>query len=210
MKILALDIATSTGWAVYDTDKTPSAIECGVFDLSVAEKGVKKTGVEKRRLMRGMIDAEICRLIDRYRPGTACLEQPLNYIKPQGQGKPKKAPLFKGDVDPHPKTDKEEKGGPNADTVLMLNQLFAVAYTICAHKCQLMLPIEVAPTSWQVLTKAHRGDTKERSISYCHQLKVILPPELNKKERGDAADAVCIAVWAAGQIQKDKMMDRAA
>lgn len=205
MKIFALDIATSTGWAVYDTDKSPSAIDCGVFNLSVAERGVKKTGVEKRRLMRGMIDVEICKLIDRFRPSTACLEQPLNYIK-QGQGKPKGVPLFKGQKLPD-ETD-DENGGPNADTVLMLNQLFAAADTICAHKCPVVM--EVAPKTWQTLTKSISGNTKERSIAYCRQLNIVIPPELTKPQRGDAADAACIALWAAGQLQKQKMMDRVA
>lgn len=192
MIILALDIATNTGWAVYDPAR-PNATVCGAIDLSV--KGAKDmTGMEVRRLMRPKMDEAICRLIDQWRPDVACLEQPLNFI---GKGEPgeKPMPLFKGGGPT--KAPKKQAGGPNANTAFMLNQLFAVADTVCAHKVDLTL--EVAPTTWQTLTKSFPGSTKERSIAYCRALRIQIPPSLNKVATGDAADAVVIAIWAAGQ-----------
>lgn len=199
MLILNLDIATSTGWSVFNTAKHPASTECGVLDL----RAKASTGVETRRLMRRIIDEQVCALIDRYRPDVACLEQPLNYIKAGNPGG-KKMPMFRGE----PHKEAEEKGGPNADTVLMLNQLFASADVVCRHKVKTV--IEVPPKTWQVLTKSYPGDTKERSIAFCQALGIILPPDLNKKERGDAADACVIGQWAAGHCQELRMMQRAA
>lgn len=207
MIILALDVATSTGWAVYDPSTHQSAIQCGVLDRAALPKEI--TGAERRRLMRRAIDDRLCALFDRFRPDFVCIEQPLNYIK---AGAPSRAKPVRGQPGmfqkPNPETDdKGGGGGPNADTVLMLNQIFAVADTVCAHKARTV--IEVAPKSWQVITKQFAGDTKERSIAFCRSVGIVIPPELNKKERGDAADACVIAIWAAGHSQELKMMQRA-
>lgn len=199
MIILGLDIATGTGWAALDPSN-PKATVCGAINLSVDKE---LTGMEKRRLMRPKLDEAICRLIDQWRPDVACLEQPLNFIganKPEG----KAMPLFKGAQTRAAPVKK--KGGPNADTAFMLNQLFAVADTVCRHKVALTL--EVAPTTWQVLTKSFHGDTKERSIAFCQLHRIPLPHGLTKPQRGDAADAVVIANWAAGRAQEIKMLER--
>lgn len=198
--ILGLDVATSTGWAVYDPS-APAATVCGAIDLSI--KGAKKmTGMEVRRLMRPKLDAELCRLIDRWRPDVACIEQPLNFIGEKGDPADKPMPLFKGGG-PSGKP-KKKSGGPNANTAFMLNQLFAVADTVCGHKVSLTL--EVAPTTWQSLTKAFPGDTKARSIAFCRLHRIQIPPTLNKVAQGDAADAAVIAYWAAGKAQEIKML----
>jgi len=200
--IMALDIATSTGWAVYDPAR-PNATACGAINLSV--KGAQDmTAVEVRRLMRPKMDEAVCGLIDQWRPDVACLEQPLNFIG-SNEPTPKKAPLLAAVEQPaaQGKGKKKAKGGPNANTAFMLNQLFAVAETVCSHKCDMVL--EVAPTTWQTLTKAYPGDTKERSIAFCRAMRIQIPPSLNKVATGDAADAVVIAIWAAGQVQKAQL-----
>lgn len=205
-RILSLDIATSTGWACFDNDKHPSSIECGVLNLGLP-KEIK--GAQRRKLMRGMMDEQLCRLFDRFRPDVACLEQPLNWIKPAGGGKPKRAPkMFKGDTAFEQVESGEEKGGPNADTVLMLNQVFAVADTVCSHKAGLV--IEVAPKSWQTLTSRYPGETtKERSQAWCRTFGVVLPAGLTKVQLGDAADAAAIAFWASGHCQQLKLLEHA-
>lgn len=201
MIILGLDIASSMGWAVYDTDRHVSAIINGVIDLR--NKGA--TGMETRRLMRREVDAQVCKLITDYRPDMACLEQTLNFIK-QHEKKPKKAPLLAA-VEPRPeKKGDKSSGGPNADTVLLLNQLFSAADIVCRHKCK--ETFEVAPKTWQVITKAFPGDTKERSIRFCESLNIELTPT-TKTAKGDAADACCIAIWCAGHAQEAKLMARA-
>ena len=65
--ILGLDIATTTGWAIYDTDKTPSAIVSGSFKLQGA------TPFERVRYMR----SHLPRLIKEYRPNFAAIEAPM-------------------------------------------------------------------------------------------------------------------------------------
>lgn len=203
MLILSLDIATSTGWAVYDPDR-PNATVCGAIDLSIPDSK-KLTSMEVRRLMRPKMDEAVCGLIDRWRPDFACLEQPLNFIG-SNEPKPKKAPLLASIEQPaQPHGKKKGGGGPNANTAFLLNQLFAVAYTVCHHKIKEV--IEVAPTTWQTLTKSYPGDTKTRSIAFCRANRVQLPA-LNKIAMGDAADAVVIAYWAAGKAQELRYQER--
>lgn len=206
MLILSLDIATSTGWAIYDPSR-PNATACGVLDVSA--KGAKElTGMEVRRHARAKFDEALCRLLDQWRPDFACLEQPLNFIG-TNDPKPKKAPLLaavEASVQSPGKPAKKAAGGPNANTAFLLNQLFAVADTVCRHKVKNL--IEVAPTTWQTLTKAYPGDTKARSIAFCRAHRIQLPA-LNKVARGDAADAVVIAYWAAGKAQELKLLERA-
>lgn len=195
MIILALDISSSMGWAAYDTDRHISAIVNGTIDLR--NKGA--TGVETRMLMRREIDLQVCKLIDKLRPDVAFLEQPLNFIGETG-GKPKRAPLLKaaGFED----EESGGKGGPNANTAFLLNQMFAVADTVCRHKCSAVY--EVAPRTWQSITKQFHGDTKDRSIALCEQLGIELTPT-TKKAKGDAADGCCIAIWGAGHCQELKL-----
>jgi len=205
MLILSLDIATSTGWAVYDPDH-PNATACGAIDLSIS--GSKEiTGMEVRKIARPKLDEAVCRLIDKWRPDIACLEQPLNFIG-SNEPKPKKAPLL-ASLEQRPRSngkERKEGGGPNANTAFLLNQLFAVADTVCRHKVKNV--IEVAPTTWQKLAKSFPGDTKARSIAFCRANRVQLP-QLNKVAMGDAADAVVIAYWAAGRAQEMKLLERA-
>jgi Holliday junction resolvasome RuvABC endonuclease subunit len=205
MIILALDVATVTGWAVHDTGRHVSSIQCGVIDLSC-----KADGPKKRRIMRRALDEALCRLIDRFRPEAACVEQPLNFIgshekKPKGAAR-RQLGLFV-QAQPTAASGSKKGGGPNADTTLMLNQLFAVADTVCSHKCRLVM--EVAPTTWQRLTSAYPGDTKARSVAFCRSARIVFPAGLNQKETGDAADAAVIAFWAAGHAQELKLIERA-
>lgn len=199
MLILSLDVATGTGWSVYDP-KRPEATVCGAMNFKQDDN---LTGMEKRRLMRPMLDKAVCELIARWRPDIACIEQPLNFIG-KNEPKEKAMPLFA--QPPAKGKPKRKGGGPNADTAFMLNQLFAVADTVCRHKVK--LTIEVAPTTWQTLTKAFPGDTKERSLAFCRMHGVTIPSGLTKPQRGDAADAVVIAYWAAGKAQELKWHDR--
>lgn len=204
MLILALDVATGTGWSIYNTERTDASV-CGVIDLRI-EDSKDLTGMEKRRLMRPLLDEAVCDLIKRWRPDVACIEQPLNFI---GSNEPqeKAMPLFKRAEAPLRGKPKKQTGGPNADTVFMLHQLFTVADTVCRHKVGMV--IEVAPKTWQTLTKAFPGDTKERSIAFCHFHKIAIPGGLTKPQRGDAADASVIAYWAAGKAQELKLLQRA-
>lgn len=207
-KILSFDLATNCGFGFYNTDKPHSAIECGVFNV-----GIKlATATMRRTFARRKTDEEVCRLIDHYRPDVACIEQPLNYIK-TGGGKPrrKKTPMF-GDDPPQDDgggEDGEGGGGPNAATVLLANQIFAVADTVCQHKVELV--VHVDPKTWQVLTKHYHGNTKERSIEMCRALRIVIPGTITRKPaRADAADAACIAFWCAGHAQELKLMNAVA
>ncbi len=206
MIILSLDVATGTGWCIYDTKRTDATV-CGVIDLRLDDKQ-KLTGMEKRRLMRPALDKALCDLVKQWKPDVACIEQPLNFIGISEPKSEKPMPLFAmASTSIKVQKPKKQSGGPNADTAFMLNQLFAVADTICRHYVKQV--IEVAPTTWQTLTKSFPGDTKERSIAFCRMHGINIPGGLTKPQRGDAADAAVIAYWAAGKAQELKMLERA-
>lgn len=217
-RILALDIATTTGWAFFDVDRHVSAIRNGVFkfgdDIKADDGRDGKTAMHKRRILRRAMHDRLVELYDEYRPTAICLEQPLNYIK-SGAPKGKKLPIFKGDQTVNPKQDKG--GGPNASTVLALNQLYAVAdeffwavsNPIGGVTLEPFCLFDVAPTTWQTMTKQFPGDTKERSIAYCEAAGIALSYG-NKKDRGDAADASVIAVWAETAMWERKVEQIAA
>ncbi len=193
-RILALDIASNCGWSCMDTTLPPSAIINGSFDLRTGIpkkiKGRKPmTGVEKRNIMiRNMIPI-LGQLCDIHKPIVICLEQPLNNIG--------------NDEDDPTQPGQKRKTGPNASTVLALNQLFGAAKGFFLGRGAYVM--EVAPRTWQTLTRRYPGaDTKARSIAFCGALKI----PVNGKtiiQRGDAADASCIAIFAEGECRARKM-----
>ena len=199
MKILALDVATNTGWAVYDTDRHESAITCGTLSLSKAiPKGSKVT--DRRHIATAALDEALCRLVAAYRPDYAIVELPLGRIESHTR---KSKGMF-ADHD-----DGNQSGGPNADTVLMLNQLFATATCVIRHKVSGFET--VSPRTWQVaITKGLPGSsTKDRSMAFVSAIGVQYPPTLNKKDKEDAADAVCLAVWCYRNSQHLKILQAA-
>lgn len=197
MRILALDVATDTGWAFYDTDKHVSAIECGVISL-IALAG---RDAAKRREKRVQIDYETTLLHNRFRPDATVIEAPLDYIKTGDGRRGQRAPLL-----PVEATDKPS-GGPNAHTVILLNQLFAAAETVARHKSGMV--IEVRAQTWQSILPKTDGDTKTRSLRFCHAMRISLPEKGNKEYRANAADASAIAIWAAGHCQEIKLAQKA-
>ena len=199
--LLTLDIATSTGWAFYDLQRSPSAIECGTIDLKV--KGAR-TGEEQRDEQCELLDMLMCERINEYRPDVIGLERPLAWIKPNFGGGRKRRGMFKDDSAAQ-EQDADSGGGVNSATVLALNQLYATANCVARHKARLV--IRVSPKTWQtIIADCPGANTKEKAIEFCRMLRIEIPPELNKVERGDAADASAIAVWCAGHSQQLKML----
>ena len=180
MIILGLDIATVTGWAIYDTDKSPSAIRSGSFKL------VGDTAFEKVVDMR----ARLPRLIREEKPQFAAVEAPLEF-----------APQFKK-VRKDMLGEKEEAGTTiNTKTIAQLNRLSGAA--IMAVIGQNVPCVEVRAQTWQsVIPASIAGKPKQRAAAYCDMLKIVSP-------NMDSRDACVIALWCAGHCQELRMLQRA-
>lgn len=196
-KILALDVATNTGWAVWETDRSPSAMLTGCFHCDGEGKGsAARSG--KRDDMRRKLRA----LIKLHQPDVAVIETPLQVIKTYQKAKPKKGDMLASIA---PVEDEGGGGGPNANVVLTLNQLFAVAWDVCRGTLGASV-YEVDPKTWQTITKSYPGGTKARSIEACRVLRVEIPKA--KAQQDNAADAAMIALWSAGNLQQIKLIER--
>lgn len=182
-RILALDPASTVGWALYDTDNPISAIHCGSIHLE------GKGAFEKVRSVRDLLP----RLIRQHKPDFAVFESPLSHIP---QFKKTKTNML---------GEEEESTTINAGTILMLNRISGAVQTVLDG---MNVPCEeVRPMTWQtVIPKKIKGGTKDRVRQFCDQFQII-------GKNADARDAAVIAIWAAGRSQVlklSKMTGRAA
>lgn len=177
--ILALDVATKCGWAVYDLDRPPSAIVAGSLQF-VGSNAFEKVADMRRKLPK---------LIREHRPDFCAIEAPLSFIP----SFTKKTRTMFG--------EEEESSTINPGTIMQLNRL-AGAAQICVSG-QNIPCIEVAPRTWQRVIPDHfKGPPKARAKAFCDSLKIV-------GGNADARDAAVIAIWAAGHCQELKLLERA-
>ena len=179
MIILALDIATKTGWAVYDTSKPPSAIRVGVIATS-GETHEQKAALLAQKLV-DLIKAE--------KPQVVWIEEPVRNVMPQKR-------VRKDAFGEH------EESTINAGTALLVNQLTGAAIAIVAG---MRLPWgTVASGTWRKTFLGFgrqrgwtRKDWKNAAREKCGQLGIVVTND-------DQADAVGVAFAAAGIEQKNR------
>lgn len=179
MLILGLDVATVTGWAVYNTSTAPSAILSGSFRL------IGETPLAKVRMMR----SKLPELLRQHKPDFAAIEAPMEV-----------APRFKR-ATTGLLGQGEEETTINSKTIAVLNRFAGAAeMAVLGHNVPC---VEVAARTWQTIIPAHiQGKPKERARAYCDMLKIVSP-------NMDSRDACIIAIWAAGRCQELKMLERA-
>lgn len=180
MLVLALDVATVVGWAVYDTDRPPSAIISGSFRV------IGETPFLRVRDMRSKLPP----IIKEHRPDFAVIEAPME-VAPRF-AKKGKADLLGG-----------EEGGEttiNSKTIAVLNRYAGAA--AMAVMGQNVPCAEVAARTWQTIIPSQIvGKPKQRAKAYCDMLKIVSP-------NMDSRDACVMAIWAAGHCQELKMIER--
>jgi Holliday junction resolvasome RuvABC endonuclease subunit len=178
MLILGLDVATVTGWAVYDTDRPPSAIVSGSIKL------LGDTAFDRVCYMRKTLP----RLIKEHRPDFSAIESPMEF-----------APAFKKKS----KTmfGEEDQGTTiNSKTIAVLNRYAGAAEM--AVLGQNIPCVSVAAKTWQaIIPSQFKGKPKQRASAYCDMLKIVSP-------NIDSRDACIIAIWAAGHAQEFKLLQR--
>lgn len=180
MLILSLDIATTTGFAWYDTDASLSAIRAGSF----------KIGGEDFEHRAGEMGAVMVKMLRQQKPDFIAIEQPTrNVMQHRKQG---------SDL-----AGQHDELTINAGTSLLLNQLTGAAAAII-HAYRIPFDV-IAPTTWRkqfLGFGTHRGwtrkDWKRAARQRCQQLRINVTND-------DQADAVGIA-FAGAATQTFKMM----
>lgn len=222
--ILGLDIAITTGWAIYDTDKTPSAIVSGSFRAGGKDADLTERLLEIRR--------QVPKLIREYRPSFAAIEEPLTVI-PRYKKKPRKGLID----EPKPKSIDGGKvfillrkgmnvqqiashldataddiisaiqpAGMNPKAMMVLSELAGGAtVAVQGHNVPC---VQVRAQTWQTVIPSNikaqfrgEGATKKWVKAYCDALRIVSP-------NMDSRDACIIALWAAGHWQALKLVQR--
>lgn len=179
MRVMALDVASHTGWACYDLDRPPSAIISGSLHFE-GSNAFEKVADMRRKLPK---------LIREHRPDFCAIEAPLAFI-PTFTKKTKN--MF---------GEEEETSTINPGTIMQLNRLAGAAQMVVQG--QNVECVEIAPKRWQSIIPAHiKGPTKKRAKDYCDSLKIVSP-------NMDSRDACVLALYAAGHCQQLKMLERA-
>lgn len=182
MIILGLDPSQTTGWALYDTEASLSAIRAGVLK-AVGDDYEHKSASLGFGLMK---------LIKGDRPDFIAVEMPIRTQPAQ-----KRRMKFMGE------TAEEETTGSGLNAVISSNQMVGA---VCAIIGAYNIPFQcVAPVTW----RSHflgfgrrpgwaRKDWKRATRDRCSQLKITVTND-------DMADAVGIA-FAGAATQTAKMM----
>ncbi|MEC9244647.1 MAG: hypothetical protein VYB05_07745 [Pseudomonadota bacterium] len=166
--ILGLDIATTTGFAWYDTDASLSAVRPGSFKIEG----------ECYEARAGEMGQSIIKMVKQTRPDFVVIERPARNVMQHR----KKTNDFAGE---------HEEMTINAGTALLLNQLTGAASAIVRAY---QIPFEiVAPETWrkQFLGFGRRPgwsrkDWKKAARDRCRQLRITVTND-------DQADAVGLA-----------------
>jgi hypothetical protein len=180
MKVLGLDVATKTGWAVYDLKRPVSAIRAGSFTC------IGDTVFDMLWDMRTKLPP----ILREHAPDFVAIEAPLEH-----------APKFKKMV----KTlygEEEVEASMSVATIAMTNRLCGCAAGIVMG---LNIPsVEVRAQTWQSKTipKSIVGPPKKRVSLFCTAMKIA-------GGNADARDAALIALWCAGHCQELKTIQNA-
>lgn len=189
MRVMGLDPAKSLGWALYDTDRGVSAIECDSIALGPSGAPGFDVVKEVRRILP--------KLIRRLQPDFVAIEAPLE-VAPRFEKKPPKGHGFL----PTDEQDRPPETTINTKTIALLNRISgAVSLVVMGQNIPCC---EVRAQTWQtILPRNLPGDTKKRAKAYCEMLKIASATNIDKR------DAALIAIWAAGHAQELKLMERA-
>lgn len=189
MRVMGLDPAKSLGWALYDTDRGPSAIECDSIVLGPPAAPGFDVVKEVRR--------QLPKLIRRLAPDFVAIEAPLE-VAPRFERKPAKT----HGMLPSNEQDRPPETTINTKTIALLNRISgAVSLVVMGQNIPCC---EVRAQTWQtILPRNVPGDTKKRAKAYCDMLKISQATNIDKR------DAALIAIWAAGHASELKMLERA-
>jgi Holliday junction resolvasome RuvABC endonuclease subunit len=173
--VLGFDLAANSGWAVRDSTRHRSSIECGVISA----------GEYKWEARYAILSNLAYPIIKRYKPDFVAIERPERGVR-QFKKKP-----IKGRVDLGGNDDSQPMSiNPNA---LQLTGIAGGIVTICML---MSIPCgTIAANSWHPIYfgkgwKPADGDWKQASIEAAEREGIQLPS--TKKDKKDAADAIAV------------------
>lgn len=189
MKIMGLDLATRSGWAVRDSDKHRSSILCGTFS-------VKDYDWEEKYAIAANL---FYRLIKDHAPDFVAIERPEHGVRQFKK---------KGKVD---LTGKEETVSTINPAALQLTGIAGACIAICQIRG---IPYgTIAATSWRPvyfgkgIKPAEGQDWKDLAIQYAQREQITLPS--TKAEQRDAAEAIGVCTcWHNCAIPEIKWMQQ--
>ena len=183
MIVLSFDIATTTGWALFDTDRHESAIRVGT---------IKAVG-DSHEAKAIDLGQKVIKLFKEHKPDLVAIEQPIRNVMPFR----KKKQDLAGEV---------EETTINAGTALLINQLTGAVMGVVGG---FRKPWMVVPSgTWRkhfLGFGRHKGwqrkDWKKAARDRCQQLGIAVTND-------DQADAVGVVHYAAcSQMAKQLTMD---
>ncbi|MFB9952058.1 hypothetical protein ACFFP0_24685 [Rhizobium puerariae] len=189
MIVMGLDLATTSGWAVRDSARHRSSIQCGTFS-------VKEYQWEEKYPVAANL---FYRLVKDHKPDFVAIERPEHGVR---QFKKK----GKADL-----TGEEQVVSTINPAAL---QLTGIAGAITAICMMMRIPFgTVAAVSWRPvyfgkgLKPAEKQDWKDLAIEMCEREGIQLPR--TKAEQRDAAEAVGICTcWHKCDVPKIEWMQR--
>lgn len=189
MIVMGLDIASQSGWAVRDSERHRSSIQCGVFS-------VKEYEWEAKYAIAGNL---FYRLAKHHKPHFVAIERPEHGVR-----------QFR-------KKGKADLAG-DGEMVATINpaalQLTGIAGAIISICMMMRIPYGTIPAnSWRPVyfgkgVKPPEGqDWKDLAIAACEREGIALPN--TKAEKKDAAEAVGVCTcWAKCEIPQIEWMQR--
>lgn len=189
MLIMGLDLATRSGWAVRDSAKHRSSIQCGTFTVKEYEWEAKYA----------IAASHFWRLSKDFKPDFVAIERPEHGVR---QFKKKGKPDLTG---------KEETISTINPAALQLTGIVGAVISICQIRG---IPYgTIAATSWRPVyygkgVKPGEGqDWKDLAIEYASRENIVLPP--TKAEQKDAAEAIGVCTcWHNCAIPEIKWMQQ--
>lgn len=195
MIIMGLDLATRSGWAVRDSAKHRSSIQCGTFSVAENNAGAKLEWEAKYPVAANLF----YRLVKEYTPDFVAIERPEHGVR---QFKKKGKPDLTG---------KEEVISTINPAALQLTGIFGAVSAVCQMRG---IPFgTIAATSWRPvyfgkgIKPQDKQDWKDLAIQYAEREQIALPS--TKAEQRDAAEAIGICTcWHNCAIPEIKWMQQ--
>lgn len=189
MIVMGLDLATTSGWAVRDSEKHRSSIKCGVFS-------VKDYQWEEKYAIAANL---FYRLVKDHKPDFIAIERPEHGVR-----------QFK-------KKGKADLTGEE-QTISTINpaalQLTGIAGAVIGISMLMRIPYgTIAATSWRPVyygkgvKPAPGSDWKKLAIETCERENIVLPP--TKEKQKDAAEAVGVCTcWHKCDVPQIEWMQK--
>jgi hypothetical protein len=202
MIVMGCDPAAGFGWAAYDLDRPPSAIESDSLKLP---KGKEVSILDKLYALR----EEFVPLIRKYQPVFAAVEEPFRFIQ-QYEKRPERDMLTGVVTEPEGgETTMNPAGMSDAAQLVGAATALLLAWNVPCVQVRAQTWQTIIPTSVKARFPKPKGEKYEArkkrikaAAKACCDVFRIASPNI------DSRDAALIAMWAAGHQQVKLLQQR--